>query len=217
MVTEHDMIGMLTRLCADCAEVSGAAAAGIMLSGKSGQLEVMAASSHKAEELDLYEIQAGQGPCIDAFRTGTSIGSSSPDSIAGRWPDFAAKAAAAGFLAVQACPMRWRASSIGALNVFFASPGTLTDEQRQVVQAFADIATVAVIHVSGPPEHDLASLTHTALTARAVVEQAKGVIAAQTGLDMATAFDRLRVSADDSGMSLERFARETIDTASRRT
>jgi ANTAR domain/GAF domain len=215
LVTEPDMIGTLTRLCIDCAEVSGAAAAGIMLSENSGQLEVMAASSHKAEELDLYEIQAGQGPCIDAFRSGTSVACATPDAIAARWPDFAVKAAAGGFMAVQACPMRWRASCIGAINVFFDAPGARTDEQRQVVQAFADIATIAVIHVSGPRERDLAGLTHVALAARAVIEQAKGVIAARTGVDMAAAFDRLRTSADDRGMPLEAFARRTVETASR--
>jgi GAF domain-containing protein len=214
LVTDHDMIGTLTRLCVDCAEVSGAAAAGIMLSAESGQLEVMTASSHRAEELDIYEIQAGQGPCIDAFNSGAAVGCASPAGIAARWPGFAVKAAAAGFQAVQACPMRWRASSIGAINVFFASPGTLTAGQRQVVQAFADIATIAVIHIAGPQQRDLAGLTHIALAARAVIEQAKGVISAQTGMDMAAAFERLRVVADDTGAPLEVLARQTIDTAS---
>ena len=214
LVAEPDLIGTLTRLCVDCTEVSGAAASGIMLSAESGQLEVLAASSHKAEELDLYEIQAGQGPCIDAFRSGASVACGSPDGITARWPGFTAKAAAAGFQAVQACPMRWRASPIGAINVFFASPGVLTGEQRQVVQAFADIATIAVIHVTGPRERDLASLAHVALAARAVIEQAKGVIAAQAGLGMAAAFDRLRASADGSGVPLAAFARQTIDNAS---
>ncbi len=216
LVGEPDLIGTLTRLCADCAEVSGAAASGIMLSAGSGQLEVLAASSHKAEELDLYEIQAGQGPCIDAFRSGAGVACGSPDGIAARWPGFAAKAAAAGFQAVQACPMRWRAAPIGAINVFFARPGALTGDQRQVVQAFADIATIAVIHVSGPRERDLAGLAHVALAGRAVIEQAKGVIAAQAGLDMAAAFDLLRATADGSGVPLAAVARRTIDDASRR-
>ena len=81
------------------------------------------------------------------------------------------------------------------------------------MQAFADIATIAVIHVTGPRERDLASLAHVALAARAVIEQAKGVIAAQAGLGMAAAFDRLRASADGSGVPLAAFARQTIDNA----
>lgn len=118
-------------------------------------------------------------------------------------------------MAVQACPMRSRTSCIGAINVFFDGPGARTDEQCRVVQAFADIATIAVIHVSGSRERDLAGLTHAALAARAVIEQAKGVIAARTGVNMAAAFERLRTSADDRGMPLEAFARRTVDAASR--
>ena len=42
------------------------------------------------------------------------------------------------------------------------------------------------------------------------------MIAARTGVGMAAAFDRLRISADDFGMPLEAFARRAVDTASRR-
>lgn len=83
------------------------------------------------------------------------------------------------------------------------------------MQAFADIATVAVIQMSQPVARDLAGITRAALSRRAVIEQAKGVLAAQTGLDMAVAFDRLLAMSDGSGRPLETLAREIVDTAIR--
>jgi len=215
LVVDHDTVGTLSRLCADCAEVAGATTVGILLAGPMGQLEVMAASSHKAEELDLYELQAGQGPCIDAYHSGASVSCSSAQQVITRWPAFGAHAAAAGVQAVEACPLRWRGLAIGAINVFFTSPGSLVEEERQVVQAFADIATVAVIQINQPVARELADVTRGALATRAVIEQAKGVVAAQTGLSTAAAFDRLLVMSDDSGTPLEPLAREIIDTAIR--
>jgi ANTAR domain/GAF domain len=215
LVVDHDTVGTLSRFCAGCAEVAGAATVGIMLARASGSLEVMAASSHKAEELDLYEFQAGQGPCIDAFHTGAGVSCASAQQVRDRWPVFGAQATAAGVQAVEACPLLWRGFAIGAISAFFTSPGSLVDEERQVVQAFADIATVAVIQTSQPVVRDVAGITRAALSRRAVIEQAKGVLAAQTGLDMAGAFGRLLAMSDDSGRPLETLAREVIDTAIR--
>jgi ANTAR domain/GAF domain len=215
LVIDHDTVGTLSRLCVDCGDVVGATTVGIMLADASGQLEVVAASSHQAEELDLYELQAGEGPCIDAFQTGASASCVSAEQLITRWPVFGGQAAAAGYQAVQASPLRWRGLVIGAINVFFASPGSLVDEERQIVQAFADIATVAVVQNNQPEAHDLAGITRSALGARAVIEQAKGVLAAQTGLSIAEAFDRLLVMSDDSGTPLETLAREIIDAAIR--
>jgi hypothetical protein len=215
LVVDHDTVGTLSRLCVHCADVVGATTVGIMLADASGQLEVMAASSHQAEELDLYELQAGQGPCIEAFHTGASASCSSAEQIIARWPLFGAEAAAAGYQAVQACPLRWRGQVIGAINVFFTSPGSLVDEERQIVQAFADIATVAVLQMNQPGAADVAGIIRRALATRAIIEQAKGVLAAQTGLSIAAAFERMLAMSDDSGTRLETLARQIIDAAIR--
>jgi GAF domain-containing protein len=215
LAREYDVVGTLSQLCSDCAEVVGASAAGIMLADGAQPLEMMAASSHKAEEIDLYEIQAGQGPCIDAYHTGRSVSSSSAEEIIARWPVFGRRAAAAGFQSVQACPLRWHGSVIGSINVFRPAPGGLGDEQQRVVQAFADIASIAIIHAGLPPARDLRAIARHALAARAVIEQAKGVISAQADLDMPASFDSLRAKARKQGKLLEALAREVVDTAAR--
>ena len=81
--------------------------------------------------------------------------------------------------------------------------------------AFADVATIAIIHAGLPPVADLALITHQALAARTVIEQAKGVIAVQTGLDMAASFDHLRALAQAEDVPLETLARDVVQRATR--
>jgi GAF domain-containing protein len=215
LVRDHDMVGTLSQLCDDCADVLGATAVGIMLSDGDRPLEMMAASNHRATEIELYEIQADQGPCIEAARTGATVVADSADEIIARWPAFGSRAVAAGFLAAAACPLRWHGDVIGAINVFLPKARALSDDEQRVMQAFADVAAIAIIHAGLPPVEDLARITRRALAARTVIEQAKGVIAAQTGLDMAASFDHLRALAHQRGQPLEKFARELVDSTTR--
>ena len=215
LVRDYDMVGTLSQLCADCAEVTGASAAGVMLADGDGPLEMMAASSHAAGDIELYEIESGEGPGAEAFATGRSVTAASAGQITARWPVFGARAASVGLQSVQACPLTWRGGVIGALNVFRQVPGGLDAEQQRIVQAFADVATIAIIHAGLPPVRDLAAAAKHALQARAVIEQAKGVIAAQDGIGMAESFDYLRHMALRSGQLLETVALEIVMAAAR--
>ena len=96
LVRDHDMVGTLSQLCDDCADVMGATAVGIMLRDGDRPLEMMAASNHRATEIELYEIQADQGPCVEAARTGATVVADSADEIIARWPAFGSRAVAAG-------------------------------------------------------------------------------------------------------------------------
>jgi GAF domain-containing protein len=212
LVRDYDMVGTLSQLCDDCTEVVGAAAAGIMLTDGGGPLEMMAASSHRALEIDLYEIQAGEGPCVEAARTGVIVTAGSADEIVARWPSFGPRAVGAGFRAAVACPLRWHGDAIGAINVFLPEARDVSDDELRVVQSFADVATIAIIHAGLPSVDGLARITRRALAARNVIEQAKGVIAAQTGYDMAASYDHLRALADASGQLLETFAQDLVNT-----
>ena len=68
--------------------------------------------------------------------------------------------------------------------------------------------------MSAHVDHDhLAAGLHSALEDRAVVEQAKGVLAYTRSLDMAEAFDALVALADDEGVSLGVAARTVMSRA----
>ena len=168
-----------------------------MLADSHGRLRLAAASSERARLLELIELQNDEGPCLDAFRTGRQVSYVETDTGGpAPWPLFASHAKAEGFSSVHALPMKLRQQVIGALNLFGQHPVQLPTEDVRVAQAFADIATIAILQERLVKEREvLASQLQTALDSRVVIEQAKGVLAERLGFDMDTAFSTLRDAA----------------------
>jgi hypothetical protein len=63
-------------------------AGGIMLADQRGGLEVMAASSHAAELVELFEVHQQEGPCLDAFRSGRAVTKADVSEMQSAWPAF---------------------------------------------------------------------------------------------------------------------------------
>jgi AmiR/NasT family two-component response regulator len=65
-----------------------------------------------------------------------------------------------------------------------------------VARAFADLAALSIVqHRASAEAQRLNEQLSAALTSRAVIEQAKGVISERAGVDPAEAFSRLRRDA----------------------
>ena len=102
LVADFDVVELLTLLTDRCVEVLEVGAAGLMLASPDGSLRVMASSSDAMRILELFELQAQEGPCLDCYRTGRAVSSADLLRDSERWPLFAAEALGAGFAAVQA-------------------------------------------------------------------------------------------------------------------
>lgn len=105
LVDDFDVVDLLTLLADRCVEVLDVQAAGIMLAAADGQLRVMSSSSEAMRVLELFEVQAQEGPCLDCHRTGEPVVNQDLDGADGRWPRFAAEALSAGFRSAHALPM----------------------------------------------------------------------------------------------------------------
>ena len=70
LVDDFDVVELLTLLADRCVEVLDVAAAGLMLVAPDGELRVVASSSEAMRVLELFELQAEEGPCMDCYRTG---------------------------------------------------------------------------------------------------------------------------------------------------
>ncbi|HXR23619.1 MAG TPA: GAF and ANTAR domain-containing protein [Acidimicrobiales bacterium] len=212
LVADFDVVELLTRLADRCVEVLEVGAAGLMLAGPDGELRVMASSSETMRMLELFELQAKEGPCLDCYRSGAPVLEADLAVIGSRWPHFAAEALAAGFRSVQALPMRLRGTVIGALNLFGADP----DEMRRVdiegAQALADVATIAILQQRKSQQAQVLNeqLQH-ALNSRIVIEQAKGMVAERESLNMQEAFSALRNYARAHNMRLVDIAGSVVD------
>ncbi len=202
LVDDFDVIDMLTVLTTRCVELLDAAAAGILLADGAGTLRVLGASNEQAQLLELLQVQNDEGPCWDCYHTGDVI--INQDMTAGSpWPRFAPVSVAAGYPSVCAVPMRLKRSTMGCLNLFMSEPVGLPDADIALAQALADVASIAVVQedaTRAAAVHER-QLQH-ALESRIVIEQAKGMIAAQADVDMDDAFSRLRAHARNNNLLL---------------
>ncbi len=212
LVDDFDVVDLFTLLTDRCVEAFYVGAAGIMLASPTGgELRVMASSSSTMRDLELYELQSSEGPCLDCYRSGETV---PPEVLVagGRWPRFTAVALAAGIRSVCALPMRLRGSTIGALNLFRSSAVPLAPVDLLAARAFADVATIAILQHRAVADAQLVNqqLNH-ALTSRVVLEQAKGMLAERAHLDVSEAFDWLRGHARRNNLRLGLVAEGVLD------
>jgi len=196
LVADFDVVDFLHNLTRHAAAVSGAGAVGLLLTDQRGNLEFMAASNATGELLELWQLQSEEGPCLDCFRTREPVINADLTNAESRWPVFAPKAVAAGYQSVHAFPMRLRDEVIGALNLFGSSDTLFEPEDVRVVQALADVATIAILQERSLARAELLTeQLQGALNSRVVIEQAKGAVATIAGVSVDEAFELLRKQA----------------------
>jgi GAF domain-containing protein len=212
LVDDYDVVDLLTGLADRCVNLLGVSAAGVMLVSPEGSLGLVASSSEAMRLLELFELQAQEGPCLDAFRTGQPVEHESLEAGSGRWPSFSAAALQAGFRSALALPLRLREATLGALNLLSVTRTPMDKADVVVARAFADLATLSIAqHRAAAEAQRLNEQLAAALASRVVIEQAKGVISERAGVDLAEAFLRLRRDARDHNRRLTDVAQAAID------
>jgi GAF domain-containing protein len=216
LVRDFDLVDFLHTLVERAVELLDADAGGIMLADRRGGLEVMAASSHEVRLVELFELQNDEGPCLEAFRSGDAVIKADPAEMLAAWPRFTPRLEQAGFASAQAIPMRLREEVIGALNVLRVAPGALTPSAMTLGRALADVATVGLVQQRSIRASELlAEQLQGALNSRVLIEQAKGVLAERSGLQVDQAFTRMRAHARRTGRSLQVVAGEVVAGSAR--
>jgi GAF domain-containing protein len=192
LVSDFDVIDVLTGLTGRCVELLGAAAAGVLLADPGGTLRVIGASTEQINLLELLQVQNQQGPCLDSYTTGRVV-INADMTVNSPWPTFATESVAAGFPSVCAIPLRLKTVILGCLNLFMSEPVGLSSQDVALAQALADVASIAIVQDQTTREAAIREghLLH-ALQSRIAIEQAKGMIAERARVDMDEAFQRLR-------------------------
>lgn len=70
LVEDFDVVELLSLLADRRVEVLAVSAAGVMLVAPEGDLRVVASSSEAMRVVELFELQADEGPCPDCYRGG---------------------------------------------------------------------------------------------------------------------------------------------------
>lgn len=212
LVADFDVVDFLTLLTTRCVELFALSEAALLLADPPRGLRVAASSSHEMHVLELFEIQHDQGPSVDCYRRGEPVECADLHTAVTRWPRFARKALDSGWTSAHALPMHLRSELIGSLNLLRAEPGPLPTTDLVAAQALADVATIGLLQHRAAEEHRLlAEQLQYALHSRVAVEQAKGVLAEHTGLDMDAAFTALRQYARNHNLGLVNVAHAVVE------
>jgi len=194
-----------------CVATLGVDAAGILLVNQYGELQTVGASSEQARLLELFELQQRRGPCMECYRTRVPVIIADLRDPAQQWSEFATRAVAAGFGALHALPMRLRAETIGALNLFSVNSGTLNESTIRIAQAMADVATIGLLQARTISHGELlAEQLQHALHSRVLIEQAKGVLAERLQIDMSQAFETLRRHSRNHNIFISTVAEQVL-------
>jgi GAF domain-containing protein len=212
LVDEFDLADFLHTVVMHVSEVTGSAAAGLLLADHDGELTPMAASSEEAALLSLFEVQRIEGPSLDSYRTGEEVPDIDVDASTTRWPEFAGRAADLGFRTAHCFPLRLRAQVIGALTVLGDHPGPLRAEERRVARALTDLATIGLMQERALRRAEqVTEQLQYALNSRIVIEQAKGALARTLHTDVEGAFAVLRAHARRHQVALTDLARRVLE------
>lgn len=210
LVADFDLVDLHTLVVNRCVEIFGVDAAGVLITGPGGELRVVAATSEAARALELFELQAEEGPSLDCLRTGQQVVNADLADLSNQWPDFSVAARAHGFRTAYALPLRLRDEVIGALSLFLGT-GLLDESSIDSAQALADIATIAILHHRASVDaQTLNEQLDQALTSRVVIEQAKGMLMAREDTTLDEAFQLMRGYARATNKRLADVARDLV-------
>jgi GAF domain-containing protein len=214
LVADYDVIELAQQLIDSTMALLPISAAGILLGDSSGELHVFVSSSEQTRLLELLQVEADVGPCLEAYRTAQPLLVDDLNADRERWPVFSERAAEYGFRAVTALPLRLRDERVGALNLFRTETGFMPAADVAVAQALADVATIGILHQRVLTRSEVVNQQlQTALNTRLIIEQAKGVLAERGAIDMDQAFNALRAHARRTNRRLAELARAVVDGA----
>ena len=210
LLEDFDVVDLLTELTERCAELLDVDAAGFLLADPLGQLRLLAATTEQARELELFQLQADEGPCVDCYSTGQPVSVADLNDATARWPRFVPAALDAGFASVHAVPMRAAGIVLGALGLFGSDSGELNEADLLVAQTLAHIACVAILQEHAPTPSTVIPQLRAALASRVIVEQAKGFLRETLDVSVDAAFRLLRSYARANGEHLTDVARRLM-------
>jgi GAF domain-containing protein len=194
--------------------VPGADGAGVTMLEK-GEPDTVVASAPFVRDVDVVQYRLGEGPCVSAASTGRTAGSAALGED-GSWPTFGPLAAQFGVHSALSLPLVVDGEIIGALNVYAHHRDAFPESARHTGELFAAPAAVAVHNARLLAQmRRMASRLQVALTNRATIDQAIGIIRSRLGVSSDDASAWLRLMSDREHVKLSLVAAQLVQEAVR--
>jgi GAF domain-containing protein len=195
-------------LGADC--IPGADLAGITML-HDGRPVTAVFTDLTSPEVDRAQYESGEGPCLDAYRFG-SVNRVDCMETETRWPAFAAACREHGLRSTLSLPLGLDAGApVGALNFYSRRPEAFPPSEDELPLAFAESASAVLANAQAYWEaYQLSEGLSEAMRSRAVIEQAKGVLMAQSGFDSERAIEVLKRASQRENRKLRDIAADIV-------
>ena len=205
--TVDETLRRIVQLAAET--VDGCEGAGVFVV-EHGAGTTVAASHPFVVELDRAQIDAGEGPCIDAAERATTVYAADLADDA-RWPGFSPTAVRAGVRSVVAYSLSPNRPS--ALNLYAHLPAAFGATDRAQGLLFATLARLALDSAEerAADERRAGNLAE-ALRTREIIGQAQGILMERERITADQAFDVLRRASQRMNVKLRDVARDLVET-----
>jgi GAF domain-containing protein len=211
LVVRYEIADVLYELAGRTTTLLDVAGAGVSL-GDEGRLRFVTGVNEATVRVEQTQERAQEGVCVEAYTWGKPVMVPDLAEIRGRWEDFWNEATRVGFAAVLGIPMRLDDDVLGAVNIYSAEPRSWSDDDVATAQVLADMATSYVVNASElEKSRRTAEQLQEALQSRIVIEQAKGILAAERKIPVDDAFDVLRTHARSHNANLRAVAEAVVN------
>jgi len=155
--------------------------AGVTLIHGGQQVETAAATDPFVAELDLVQIECGEGPSLSVLdQPSTMMVRDTREDP--RWPKWAERVAALGVRSLLTARLSTGNTNVGTLNLFHSEPGAFDADDEAIASIFARHAAVALANARQTEN------LWVAIDARKLVGQAQGILMERFDLDADQAF-----------------------------
>ncbi|MBV9855005.1 MAG: GAF and ANTAR domain-containing protein [Streptosporangiaceae bacterium] len=173
---------------------------------RDGRFTTVVYSGSIPASVDEAQYEHGDGPCLEAMRTGSPVVVQDLASEK-RWDGFPAVALAAGAHGVYAHPLEAAGKVLGALNLYAHEPDLFPEPVQRIAMHFVEPAAVllsGVLRQIGQAR--LIDELRSGMSSRAVIDQAIGIIMAQRHCGPREALAMLRRISNDRNVKLREVA-----------
>jgi GAF domain-containing protein len=170
-----------------------------------------ASTSDIVTGLDHVQYDAGEGPCLEAARTGRLLRVSTADAYE-RWPTFAAASAAEGMGSFLSAPIAIDGQHAAAINCYSSATEGFAELDERLLDLFTTAVAAALRAFQRyATARKLTEQLRTALESRAVIDQAKGVLMAVHRIDSGEAFTRLVEESQKENVKVRELAQRFLN------
>lgn len=188
----------------------GCHAASVTVLDDEAKPSTMAATDEETLQMDQRQYALGDGPCLDAARR-HQVNRWTLQEAEQRWPDFTSLAEEMGLRSYLSAGLSLAGRPLGALNLSSRDADGFSQLDEDLVSLLTEPAAASIVVASRYAEaRELATQLEQALRSRAVIDQAIGIMMAESRCDAEQAFAMLGRASNNRNMKLRDLAIQIV-------